>query len=374
MPESLSPAGAVLEALGYALFIAEGETLRLVSDPPPWLSAIWPEATAAGTSLPIAGATPFLENFLVDAAECWAAGGDRRASSGPWIECDAQGNELPLEATALTVNGQAVLLIEWLGDDYESRKAVLQKARETVIAYQRLDSEVQKKEILLHCLAEDINGALGNVITSLRLVELEQDPVKVRHLLDLAAQAARQQQTLMHRVLGSFAEELEGLYGRDDENRASADLRAAALRVAENVRPSFEEKGVRLVTLIGTEGDGPLTVTAEAERLERILSNLLENALRVTPVGGEVVLRLAKEEPDAAILRVEDGGAPISDELRDQLSGKFEPLAAPSSPEALRLYYCRVAVSSCEGEIGCEPGETGGNGFWIRLHQYSPAR
>ncbi len=247
MPRPFSPADATLEALGYALFVAEGATLRLASKPPGWLRGIWPKVKAAGAKLPVSDMSPFLENFLIDAAECWEIGGDRRARSGPWVETDSSGDQLQIEAVALTVKGQRVLLIERLGEDFESRKAVLQKAREVVVSYQRLSTEMQKKEILLHYLAEDMNSSLGNIITSLRLVELEQNPLRMRKLLDLAGQASRQQQSIIHRILSSFSEELENLYGQGS-GHADADVFAAVHLAAETARPPFADKRVTLDT------------------------------------------------------------------------------------------------------------------------------
>src|SRR5207249_8603199 len=136
--------------------------------------------------------SPFLENFLVDASACWNKGGEAHARSGPWIEQSADGSEITLEALALNAGGQAILLLERLGEVFEARKSMLQKARETVIAYQRLNSEMQKKEILLSCIADEMNATLANTITSLRLMELEQNPQRIRQLLGLASRATEE--------------------------------------------------------------------------------------------------------------------------------------------------------------------------------------
>ena len=169
-----SSASAVLEALGFAVFIRDKSgALRLNGKSPDWLNSIWPVLNAADALLPIEQASPFLENFLIDAGECWSASTEKRLRSGPWIERATDGTELTLEAIALNAEGQSILLLERLGEVFEAKKSMLQKARETVIAYQRLNSEMQKKEILLNCISEEMNAALANVITSLRLIELE---------------------------------------------------------------------------------------------------------------------------------------------------------------------------------------------------------
>ena len=196
---------------------------------------LWPET-------PIEKASPFLENFLMDAAACWVTGGEERAHSGPWVEQTPSGDEVTLEATALTASGQSILLIERLGEVFEAKKSMLQKARETAIAYQRLESEMQKKEILLSCVAEEMRSALANVVTSLRLMELESNPVKMRQLLSLASRAAEEQQGLIKKVLDVFAAEVEALYGQDGADRASTEIGRAIRTAEKNVAPQFAEK------------------------------------------------------------------------------------------------------------------------------------
>lgn len=370
MPAHPPPVAAVFEALGFALFVREDSGgLRLATDPPPWLRRLWPRATAAGDELPLADASPFLENFLIDAEECWASGEPgRRACSGPWIEHNADGAEVQLEAVALVADGRAALVIEKLGAEFEAQKAVLQKARENVIAHQRLNAEMQKKEILLHCIADDMSGALGNVITSLRLIEREQDPIKVQRLLDLATQAAQQQQTLIHRTTEVFAQELQNLYGQEDDAAPYAEMRATIRRVLDVSRSRFLEKGVQLTAAEAGPGD-PLEISADPSRLERVLANLLENALQATPAGGEVTVRI-KEENESARVSIEDAGVSAPPDPGEDFTAKLEGAPGQSADAGLRLHYCQMAIENCHGEIGYEAREGGGNRYWFRLPKF----
>jgi len=123
MPEPESSADLVLEALGYALFSrAENGSLRSESRAPEWLRQLWPALDVPAADLPVSEASPFFENFLIDAEECWEEGGERRVRSGPWVEQTAGGEQVQLEATALTADGKALLLIECLGEQFEAKK------------------------------------------------------------------------------------------------------------------------------------------------------------------------------------------------------------------------------------------------------------
>ena len=148
----------VLEALGYALFVRDAQgSLRAIGAAAGVVAAAVAGARCADGELPVSDASPFFENFLIDAEECWRAGGDQRAQSGPWIEQDGRRQQIGnSKRLAMTANGQSLLLIKRLGAEFEAKKDVLQKARETVIAHQRLNSEIQKKEILLHYVADEM--------------------------------------------------------------------------------------------------------------------------------------------------------------------------------------------------------------------------
>ena len=351
MPGENSPSYAVLEALGYALYFRdESGALSLAGEPPDWLAQLWP-----GDALPNGDASPFLENFLIDAHECWDSDAARRSDSGPWIELDPAGNKVQLRATALTAGGRACLVIERLGAAFEASVSVMQQARDNVITLQRLDAEIQKKEILVHCLAENLSAALSNVVTSLRLMELEEPPPKTLQLLDLALRATQEQRALIQKVLDLFGDELGGLYGREDAPCADADLHQVLQLAVENVKPLFDDKGVRL----SLPSAGRLCVSVDSGRLVRVVTNMLQDALENSAAGSEVAVRIS-EEADTALLSVEhpdDGGSP----------SRLDPSSAPSAEAFLRQHFCRIAVESCHGETGFTPLAGGGTSTWLHL-------
>ncbi len=360
----ISPADAVLETLGYALFLRqENGSLRAAGAAPPWLRNLWP-ALKDGPILPLTEASPFLENFLIDAEACWHGSGEQRPRSGPWVEETAAGARVELEATAMMLNGEAVLLIERLGAEFAAKKDVLQKARETVIAHQRLNSEIQKKEILLHCVADEMTATLANIVTSLRLIEAEDNPPRTKVLLGLATRGTEEQQRLIGRVLDVFAEEMSTIYGGGMANGNAADFWAALSQALAMVGSAFADKGVKLTR--PTARSGALRVPVETSHLERVLTGLLENALERAPAGGAVEIT-EEDETDALLCRVTDSAPRMSAEAYDDLFSTFAMPAAGSHASAVRLHFCRIVIESCGGEIGCEPGETSGNSFWIRL-------
>jgi len=372
MSTAESRAHSILAELGYVLFAREqsGE-LRLSGKKPTWLDALWPGLGADDRHLRIDGVSPFLKNFLIDAEKCWKKDGNQTVSSGPWVEQDPRGKELQLEATAMTIEGQAVLLIQRLGEAFEAKTSVLQRARETVIAHQRLNSEIQKKQILLHCVADEMSNALANIITSLRLLELEDNGPRTKMLLGLATRATHQQQALIQRVVSVFEDELRSVWGSPNLETNRADANVVLQRALEAARPLFSEKNVGLEgpTMALTTGLVPI----DPAQLERVFVNLLEIALDRTAPDGAILVR-TEEETESILWRIEDRGPAIPPDVCANLFLKWDPRGATSPEAALRLHFCRIVVENCGGEIGCTPLPTGGNCFWFRLTRDSARR
>jgi two-component system cell cycle sensor histidine kinase/response regulator CckA len=108
----------------------------------------------------------------------------------------------------------------------------------------------------------------------------------------------------------------------------------------------------------------PFVVAADPLQLRQVLGNLLANAVQATPDGGHVRLRASRGGGVDTIV-VEDDGAGVSAELRDQL---FEPLVS-TKPKGtgLGLAICRQIVEEHRGSIELLPGGGRGTAFQIRL-------
>jgi signal transduction histidine kinase len=213
-----------------------------------------------------------------------------------------------------------------------------------------------------------MTATLANIITSLRLIEMEDNGPRTKMLLGLAARATQEQQTLIRRILGVFEDELSGVYGRSELTTTGADGNAVLDRALDAAAPLFAEKGVRLER--PPSATGIAQVPADPIHLERVVTNLLENALERTPAGGAVVVR-ATEEPEALIWQVEDSGSAIDPDVGANLFVKWDPTNVALPSAALRLHFCRIVVENCGGEIGCTSLPTGGNCFSIRLTKNS---
>jgi two-component system, NtrC family, sensor histidine kinase KinB len=153
------------------------------------------------------------------------------------------------------------------------------------------------------------------------------------------------------------------------------DVAALVRRAASDLRPRCEEAGVDLAT---GPGDGaPASVWGDAARLLVVVSNILSNALKYTPRGGVVTLRLVSNEgagrdggPPCVHIAVTDTGPGVAPEYRERIFEKFFRVEHHRGGEegvrgsGIGLYLSRQIVEAHGGRIACAPGE-GGRGTTI---------
>ncbi len=100
----------------------------------------------------------------------------------------------------------------------------------------------------------------------------------------------------------------------------SVDAAAAVQRVKERFEIPSREKGQDFTTRV--EGEGPFLVPGTPGSLDRVLDNLVSNAVKYTPRGGKVGLRLWKEGEDV-LLEVKDTGIGIPENSLQKLGSEF---------------------------------------------------
>jgi signal transduction histidine kinase len=115
----------------------------------------------------------------------------------------------------------------------------------------------------------------------------------------------------------------------------------------------------------------PCIVLGDADRIEQVLANLLENATKYSPGSGTIAVSLTVEEGEAAV-RVRDEGIGLSTDAAEAI---FEPFGRASNATAkhipglgLGLYICRDLIARHGGRIWTEsPGEGMGTTFVVVL-------
>ncbi len=151
--------------------------------------------------------------------------------------------------------------------------------------------------------------------------------------------------------------------------RSLLPLLGLVQRVVDRFRPEAENRQIRLV-LEDLPGAAGIQASIDAGRVEQILNNLISNALRYTPEGGEVRVGLARKDSWAE-LRVADNGEGISPEALPRLFERFFR-ADPSRSRAaggtgLGLAIARQLALAHGGDLSAANQPQGGAIFILRL-------
>jgi signal transduction histidine kinase/CheY-like chemotaxis protein/HPt (histidine-containing phosphotransfer) domain-containing protein len=365
---------AFLREQGYALFEpAPDGRFTLVCEPPQWFREIWGQEASQGKAMNLGEASPYLENFLSSAVEFWKTPTEAVCASGTWIERTPGREEIPLEAVALRVNGQPVLSIYSPKNEFRETTRYLQTARDSKLAHERLLKEIQKKEILLHCIVHDLSQPLAAMRGCFECLDLETATPKGRQFVEIGKQQTVRQETLIREIVQAFAEDLKSTMSSGGSMAGPPDLLKCAQDTVVAFSPMFESKGaaIRMSPKIDLTGDWK--VAGEESRLRRVLANLVENSLRYTPRNSTVTIGL---DADGCFLRacVDDEGPGLPPgSTPSQVFALFSKGKEGGGKAGLGLYFCRMTVTQWGGSIGCESLPVRGARFWFRLPRAAAA-
>jgi signal transduction histidine kinase len=125
--------------------------------------------------------------------------------------------------------------------------------------------------------------------------------------------------------------------------------------------------GIRLQALLP---DDPVLVRADRARLQQVLANLVDNAVKYSPGGGEIALSLEPRDGEARIV-VADHGIGVGAGQHEQIFLRFfraDPeLTGGIGGTGLGLYICRELIEAMGGRIWAEPNEPRGTRLVISL-------
>lgn len=148
----------------------------------------------------------------------------------------------------------------------------------------------------------------------------------------------------------------------------AVDLGRVMAEVQADMLPIARRAGVQL-EIIGTASPLP-PVRGDRERVVQVLRNLVDNAIKYTPTGGQVLVH-GESCGDSVSLTVEDTGAGIPRGKLESVFDEFVRLRPTSARETrgsgLGLPICRRIVNALGGAISVESREGQGSVFMVHL-------
>ena len=191
--------------------------------------------------------------------------------------------------------------------------------RNEIAALTELDA--QKNKILAVASHELRNPIFA---TTIALEMIRRAVPNTPKLEQLADTIDRQIQTI-RRVLDDITDATRANTGKLKLKRERLDLREIIARARETMRSAMESRRHTVVEVLLPV---PIPVEGDADRLHQVLVNLIDNAVKYTPPGGEIGIR-ATTEAREAVFEINDNGIGIPADMQAHIFDLFTQVPTP---------------------------------------------
>lgn len=269
------------------------------------------------------------------------------------------------------------------------------KVRKTVSQLRRLTGGVSTSEPELVSVEGDeevaeIGENINRLIASLRqnIADLEQERSKTKRFLE---EVAHELKTPMTGIMGSLETLRDEEVGEDDRTRLWGNLEREAerlsaltsqllelqkldyqstesvsfdlLSVAETVTDNFHYSAAQNEVALEVEESEETTAWGDPAQIQRVVENLVENAIRCSPKGGRINLKTTADDEGIRLLVSDQGPGPPSKEMfkRHQSGGK------DGGSLGLGLSIASEVLKRHGSELEVAESEQGGSVFSFRL-------
>jgi len=228
----------------------------------------------------------------------------------------------------------------------------------------------RRKDEFLAMLSHELRNPLAAITNAVQILDLQKDE---HPLQEKAKTIIRRQAANLVVLVNDLLEVSRILGGRIQLHQEDLDARGIVQQAVETTRPLIDQNKHELTVSLPTE---PTWLHADALRLEEVIVNLLNNAVKYTPEGGHIWLSL-QQEGDRIVLRIRDTGVGI---VPDSLPHMFELFTqAPRSLDrsqgglGVGLAVVRKLVEMHGGTVEAQSAGPGkGSEFIVRLPVLSP--
>jgi len=234
----------------------------------------------------------------------------------------------------------------------------LESEKRHLMELERLRQETT--DLIVHDLRNPLSSIMGAIKVLQMLLPKSISP-ESRELVDIALTTAGR----MQRLVDSMLEVSRMQAGESELTLSAVDLEALVRRVIDIVLRPYGNDIHYAVTI---PRDLP-SIEADRDRLERVLANLFDNAIKHSPSQGSISVDVRQVEGGLQV-RVTDAGPGIPVEERQRIFERFAQVAGEKvrCGYGLGLSFCKLTVEAHGGTIWVESGPDGiGTCFAFRL-------
>ncbi|WP_312733812.1 hybrid sensor histidine kinase/response regulator [Brevundimonas sp.] len=264
----------------------------------------------------------------------------------------------PIEADILRSKAEVFF------DLFDQRRQVLRQRDELEAYAAQLRAADRRKDEFLAVLGHELRNPLMALRAGLQLLEREADGSKAGVIRE------RMGTQVLH--LSRLIEDLLDV-SRIDQGKIALRLERVSLQavLASAIDTSRPKIDAGLHALTVDLPDEPAWIAGDFTRLSQVVSNLLTNAAKYTPSGGEIRLS-TRLEADTVEIEVEDNGVGVPPEMQERIFALYTQVPGPDTRSSeglgIGLALVKQLVELHRGAIAVSSeGEDQGSRFTVRL-------
>ncbi|MEI2611202.1 MAG: response regulator [Candidatus Promineifilaceae bacterium] len=228
--------------------------------------------------------------------------------------------------------------------------------------HDELQTTLQLREDLANMIMHDIRNPLTTLNVYCDLLAPAVSPAGNEAFQAITAQVNRLSSFVTDLLLMAKME-----HGKLVLQRTPVDVNATVRLVYENYWPLAQQRDIRLVLELPEQ---PPVVMLDAPLWQRVLDNLVANALKFSPTGGQVLLQITRPQSDHLHLNLHDEGPGVPPEYRETIFNKFQIVATGRrdvQQMGLGLAFCRMVVEAHRGRVYVTANQPQGAIFTVEI-------
>ncbi len=272
-----------------------------------------------------------------------------------------QGEHADIEMKTPSKSGTRILEAHMAKIDYGGREAI-QWIGHDISERVALD---RMREDLIHMIIHDLRNPLSIIINSLNVIHLaiveDDNTLPVDEVLEIALRNSERLEHLIDSLLD--LRQLET--GQAELEKVKTSTQDFTHEAVEQIRPLAQRKNQQLTLQMAP--DLP-SLYIDRGMIMRVLTNLLDNAVKFTPMGGKITLSIKKQAQEI-LFAISDTGPGISPESSKRIFNRFVRFENKNDVKGfgLGLAFCKLAVEAHGGRIWLESKVGQGTTFYFTL-------
>ena len=228
---------------------------------------------------------------------------------------------------------------------------------------EELKTNSQEKDRILRTVAHDLRNPIGGIV-SLTNVMLEDEYTNdQKELISLVNSTSSNTLELINEILEATNHKI------GKSNKELVDINSLVNNSVEIMNFKAAEKDQKIITELL---DAPEMLLLSRERIWRVISNLISNAIKFSPNGASIRVKLISNDKEVKI-SVSDNGIGIPDNIKNDVFNIFtnakRPGTAGEKSFGLGLSICQQIIENHGGKIWFESENNKGTTFFVTLNK-----